>query len=99
MSFWYLTPTLVFLAQLLLVIAILLSDVLLNTCFLALPLNFLLTRVWPDRPPIVAHPYVASGLLFIAVTTLVLFYASGLYAEKIGYANRCGALSRKCSPF
>ncbi|KAF8523670.1 Spo7-like protein-domain-containing protein [Gautieria morchelliformis] len=77
-----------FLAQLLLVIAILLSDVLLDTSFLVLPLNFLLGRTWPDRPAIVAHQYVTSGLLFIAVTTLVLFYASGLYAEKIAYANR-----------
>ncbi|PCH37602.1 hypothetical protein WOLCODRAFT_110180 [Wolfiporia cocos MD-104 SS10] len=34
------------------------------------------------------HPYVASGLLFVAVTTLVLFFASGMYSEKIGYANR-----------
>ncbi|KAF8581820.1 hypothetical protein K439DRAFT_1392382, partial [Ramaria rubella] len=77
-----------FLAQLLLVIVILLSDVLFNTSFLVLPLNFLLSRVWPDRPPILPHPYVTWGLLFIAVTTLVLFYASGLYAEKVGYANR-----------
>ncbi|KAF8513728.1 hypothetical protein BU17DRAFT_68672 [Hysterangium stoloniferum] len=77
-----------FLAQLLIVIAILLSDVLLYTSFLALPLNFLLSHVWPDRPPVQLHPYFTSGLLFIAVTTLVLFYASGLYAEKIGYANR-----------
>lgn len=82
----------VFLAQLLLVIAILLSEVLLNASFLALPLNLLLSHVWPDRPPVVAHQYVTSGLLFIAVTTLVLFFASGLYAEKIGYANRYDAL-------
>jgi hypothetical protein len=25
----------------------------------------------------------------VAITTLILFYASGTYAEKIGYANRC----------
>ena len=92
--FWHLMHTPVFLAQLLLVIAILLSDELLDTAFLAFPLNFLLTHVWPDRPLIVAHSYVTSGLLFIAVTTLVLFYASGLYAEKIGYANRYSASSR-----
>lgn len=84
---------LVFLAQLLLVIAILLSDILLDTSFLVFPLNFLLTRVWPDRPPIIAHQYITLGLLFIAVTTVVLFYASGLYAEKIGYANRYRASS------
>ncbi|KAI9452532.1 hypothetical protein BJY52DRAFT_1292135 [Lactarius psammicola] len=33
-------------------------------------------------------PYVASGLLFVSVTTLLLFFATGLYSEKIGYANR-----------
>lgn len=82
------TSCAVFLAQLLLVIAILLSDVLLYTSFLAFPLNLLLSHIWPDYPPIIAHPYVPSALLFISVTTLVLFYASGVYAEKIGYANR-----------
>lgn len=32
--------------------------------------------------------YVTQSAFLIAVTTLVLFHASGLYAEKIGYANR-----------
>ncbi|KIJ33554.1 hypothetical protein M422DRAFT_35476 [Sphaerobolus stellatus SS14] len=77
-----------FLAQLVFVIILLLLDVLLYTSFLGFPLNFLISRLWPDYPPIVPHSYVASGLLFISVTTLVLFYASGMYAEKIGYANR-----------
>lgn len=35
------------------------------------------------------HPYVAPGLLFVAVTTLVLFFASGMYYDKIAYANQC----------
>ena len=78
----------VFLAQLLLVIAILMSDVFLHTSFLAFPLNCLVRHAWPDRPAIVPHSYLTFGLLLIAVTTLVLFYASGIYAEKIGYANR-----------
>lgn len=34
------------------------------------------------------HPYFASGLLFVLVTALLLFFASGMYAEKIAYANR-----------
>lgn len=34
------------------------------------------------------HPFVASGLLFVSVTTLLLFFASGMYSEKIAYANR-----------
>jgi hypothetical protein len=34
------------------------------------------------------HPAFATGLLTVSVTTLVLFFASGLYTEKIGYANR-----------
>jgi hypothetical protein len=27
-------------------------------------------------------------LLFVSVTTLVLFFASGMYSEKIAYANQ-----------
>ncbi|KAJ3746390.1 hypothetical protein DFH05DRAFT_941362 [Lentinula detonsa] len=34
------------------------------------------------------HPYVTTGLLFVSVTTLVLFFASGMYSEKIAYANK-----------
>jgi len=34
------------------------------------------------------HPYFASGLLFVSVTTLVLFFASGMYSEKVAYANQ-----------
>ncbi|KAF8740043.1 hypothetical protein AX14_008955 [Amanita brunnescens Koide BX004] len=33
-------------------------------------------------------PYIASGFLFVAITTLVLFFASGMYTEKIAYANK-----------
>ncbi|KAG9313668.1 hypothetical protein JVU11DRAFT_6013 [Chiua virens] len=38
------------------------------------------------------HPYFASGLLLVAITTLLLFFASGMYSEKIAYANRYEAL-------
>ncbi|KAF9078378.1 hypothetical protein BDP27DRAFT_1356266 [Rhodocollybia butyracea] len=34
------------------------------------------------------HPYITTGLLFVSVTTLVLFFASGMYSEKIAYANK-----------
>ncbi|TDL20697.1 hypothetical protein BD410DRAFT_363681 [Rickenella mellea] len=81
-----------FLVQLLAIIVFLLSEVLLQTSLLSLPYKFILikalrhqhTREVDLRP----HPYFATVLLTIAITTLVLFFASGLYAEKIGYANR-----------
>ncbi|KAG9128438.1 hypothetical protein FRC07_012546 [Ceratobasidium sp. 392] len=38
--------------------------------------------------PIIPHPYLTPGVWLVAVTTLVLFFASGLYSEKISYANR-----------
>jgi len=82
----------VFLAQLLLVIGFLLSEVLLQTSFLAIPYKFILQRALPeiytDESKVDLHPYFASGLLFVSVTTLVLFFASGMYSEKIAYANQ-----------
>ncbi|KAH9915151.1 uncharacterized protein BXZ73DRAFT_92658 [Epithele typhae] len=81
-----------FLLQLLLIIAFLLCEVGLQTNLLGVPYKWLLHRALPDLYPADAavrvHPYFASGLLFVSVTTLVLFFASGMYAEKIGYANR-----------
>jgi len=80
-----------FLLQLLLVIAFLLSEVLLSPSIslLAIPYKFILQRLFPpSESEITLHPYVASGLLFVSVTTLVLFFASGMYSEKIGYANK-----------
>ncbi|KAI3603114.1 hypothetical protein WG66_014978 [Moniliophthora roreri] len=83
-----------FLLQLLLVIAFLLWEVLMppQSSLLAIPYNMLLQRLLPDvyRPetPMTLHPYFTSGLLFVSVTTLVLFFASGLYSEKIAYANK-----------
>ncbi|GAB1520492.1 hypothetical protein RhiTH_003569 [Rhizoctonia solani] len=53
---------------------------------------------WLDQPestvphittPLNPHPYIIPGLWLVSVTTLVLFFASGLYSEKISYANRC----------
>lgn len=74
------------------IIAFLLSEVLLQTNFLAIPYKFVLNKALPDvytqNTPVQVHPYFASGLLFVSVTTLVLFFASGMYSEKIGYANR-----------
>ena len=81
----------VFLLQLLLVIAFLLYEVLLlpSNSLLAIPYTFILHRLFPaSETEITLHPYVASGLLFVSVTTLVLFFASGMYSEKIAYANK-----------
>jgi hypothetical protein len=69
-----------FLLQLLVVIAFLLSEVLLppSSSLLAIPYKFILQHLLPDiytsETEITLHPYVASGLLFVNVTTLVLFF-------------------------
>ncbi|KAJ1300933.1 hypothetical protein OPQ81_003359 [Rhizoctonia solani] len=97
-----------FLAQLVLVILVLTSDVVLNTAFVASPINFMIPHFdnriripllmwWLDQPdekisristPVHLHPYIIPGLWLVSVTTLILFFASGLYSEKISYANR-----------
>jgi hypothetical protein len=86
----------VFLLHLFLVIAFLLSEVLLQTSLLDMPYTYLLRHSLPDVYGTVIsvnpHPYFASGLLFVAITTLLLFFASGMYSEKIAYANRYEAL-------
>jgi len=83
----------VFLAQMIFAIIFLLCEVLLDTSFLSVPYQYLLRRALPNvyGPDVKVrlHPYVASGLLFVSVTTLLLFFATGLYSERIGYANRC----------
>ncbi|KAF5384401.1 hypothetical protein D9615_003114 [Tricholomella constricta] len=82
-----------FLLQLLVVIAFLLSEVLLppQSSFLAIPYKMVLQQLLPEiytpDVQVTIHPYFASGLLFVSVTTLVLFFASGMYSEKIAYAN------------
>ncbi|KAF9463202.1 hypothetical protein BDZ94DRAFT_1193143 [Collybia nuda] len=83
-----------FLVQLLLIIAFLLTEVLLppQTSILVIPYRMALERFLPDiytpDAPVMLHPYFASGLLLVSVTTLVLFFASGMYSEKIAYANK-----------
>ncbi|KAJ7705260.1 hypothetical protein B0H17DRAFT_920421 [Mycena rosella] len=83
-----------FLVQLLLVIVFLLAEVLLppDISLLAMPCKLALRRVLPDiykeDTEVHIHPYFSSGLLFVSVTTLALFFASGTYADKISYANK-----------
>ncbi|OSD00571.1 hypothetical protein PYCCODRAFT_1479037 [Trametes coccinea BRFM310] len=81
-----------FLLQLLIIIAFLLCEVVLQTNFLGVPYKWILTQLLPDiytpETEVRVHPYFASGLLFVSVTTLVLFFASGMYSEKIGYAKK-----------
>ncbi|KAJ7030826.1 hypothetical protein C8F04DRAFT_714126 [Mycena alexandri] len=83
-----------FLFQLLLVIAFLLTEVLLppHISLLAIPCKMALQRLLPDiyteDTKVRIHPYFTTGLLFVSVTTLVLFFASGTYSDKIAYANK-----------
>ncbi|TFK84658.1 hypothetical protein K466DRAFT_588748 [Polyporus arcularius HHB13444] len=81
-----------FLVQLLVISAFLLCEVVLQTNMLSYPykwfLHQLLPDIYPEDADVTVHPYFASGLLFVSVTTLVLFFASGMYSEKISYANR-----------
>jgi hypothetical protein len=82
-------------------ISFLLTEVLrvLSLQILSIPYSSLLTYVLPDiyAPEALAksrrgkpflYPVFATGLLTVGITTLVLFFANGLYGEKIGYANR-----------
>lgn len=84
--------SIVFLTQLLLFILFLLSEVFLQTEFLETPCQYMLRLVVPERYRKDAewnvHQYLAVGLLCVSVTTLGLFFMSGMYSEKIGYANR-----------
>ncbi|KAI0088385.1 hypothetical protein BDY19DRAFT_891474 [Irpex rosettiformis] len=81
-----------FLCQLLLIIAFLLSEVLLQTNFLSIPYSWLLQWMLPDiygpQAEVRVHRYFALGLLCVSMTTLALFFLSGMYSEKIGYANK-----------
>jgi hypothetical protein len=86
----------VFLLQLLAVIAFLLLEVLFvqpEDSLLVIPYKVVLQRVLPHvctpETQVALPPYIASGFLFVAITTLVLFFASGMYTEKIAYANQC----------
>ena len=81
-----------FLAQLLIIIAFLLSEVFLQTNFLSVPYRWILCKVLPDiygpEVELEVHQYFALGMLCVSVTTLALFFLSGMYSEKIGYANK-----------
>ncbi|KAJ7231343.1 hypothetical protein C8J57DRAFT_1481016 [Mycena rebaudengoi] len=83
-----------FLLQLLAVIVFLLAEVLLppHVSLIAIPCKVVLQCVLPSvytaDTPVHIHPYVSSGLLFVSVTTLALFFASGTYTDKIAYANK-----------
>ncbi|KAG6892618.1 hypothetical protein C0992_013211 [Termitomyces sp. T32_za158] len=81
-----------FLVQLLVLIAFLLLEVLLppQVSVLAVPYRLAMHRLLPheDTATLMVHPYFSTGLLFVSVTTLVLFFASGMYEEKISYANK-----------
>ncbi|KAJ7103780.1 hypothetical protein C8R44DRAFT_808148 [Mycena epipterygia] len=83
-----------FLFQLLLIIVFLLAEVLLppHISLIAIPCKLALRRVLPDiyteDTEVHIHPYFSSGLLFVSVTTLALFFASGTYSDKISYANK-----------
>ncbi|KAJ7176557.1 hypothetical protein C8R46DRAFT_1076656 [Mycena filopes] len=83
-----------FLFQLLLIIAFLLAEVLLppDVSLLAIPCKLVLRRILPDiyteDTEVHVHPYFSTGLLFVSITTLALFFASGTYSDKIAYANK-----------
>ncbi|KXN81988.1 hypothetical protein AN958_03335 [Leucoagaricus sp. SymC.cos] len=83
-----------FLAQLLVAIAILLVEVLLppEVSILSIPYNallrWLLPEIYTPDQVVLLHPFFSTGLLFVSVTTLALFFASGTYSEKISYANK-----------
>lgn len=59
---------------------------------MTIPYKLALRKAFPDtygeEVHVHLHPFIAKGLLLVTVTTLALFFASGLYSEKIGYANR-----------
>ncbi|TEB26982.1 hypothetical protein FA13DRAFT_987510 [Coprinellus micaceus] len=92
-----------FLIQLLLAIALLAWEVLLppQASVLVIPYRILLYQLRSLRAntsghmyydksanDVHIHPFITSGMLFVGVTTLFLFFASGMYSEKIAYANK-----------
>lgn len=93
----------VFLFQLLALISFLICEVFLQLNLLDLPLRFVLRRTIPtpyspeEMAEVHVHRYFTLGLLSVSVTTLVLFFASGMYSEKIAYANRSVSFPIPCS--
>ncbi|KAJ7860613.1 hypothetical protein B0H14DRAFT_2506295 [Mycena olivaceomarginata] len=63
-----------------------------DVSLLAIPCKLVLQRLLPDiytaEREVHIHPFVSTGMLFVSVTTLALFFASGTYADKIAYANK-----------
>jgi len=96
-------PWTVFLFQLLASISFLVCEVFLQFNLLDIPFNFVLRRTFPtlysskEMAEVHVHPYFTLGLLSVSVTTLVLFFVSGMYSEKIAYANRSVSLPILCS--
>jgi len=82
--------------QLLSVIAFLLVEVLTppHVSILSTVYREILRWVCVVDEDVLLHPFIATSMLFVSVTTLVLFFASGLYGEKIAYANRCASSFR-----
>ena len=84
----------VFLTQLLVIIAFLTCEVLLppHISLLAIPYKMLLQRILPEiytpETQVTLHPAFALGLWFVCMTTLLLFFVSGMYSDKIAYANK-----------
>ena len=75
-------------------ISFLVCEVSFQLNLLDIPFHFLLTRTSPtlyspeEMTDVHVHRYFTLGLLSVSVTTLLLFFASGMYYEKIAYANR-----------
>ncbi|KAF9447285.1 hypothetical protein P691DRAFT_760927 [Macrolepiota fuliginosa MF-IS2] len=81
-----------FLGGLLIAIALLLLEVFLPPNLLVIPCKMFLCWLLPEAyladTEVTLHPYFTSGLLFVSVTILVLIFVSGMYSEKIAYANK-----------
>ena len=96
-------PRTVFLFQLLALISFLTCEVFLQLNLLDIPYHLVLLRTFPtlytpeEMTEAHVHPYFTFGLLLVSVTTLVLFFASGVYSEKIAYANRSVSSAFYCS--
>lgn len=87
----------VYLAVLVGTILVLTSDVLLETELFEFPPNTALFYYTSYRYPHLPkddypHPkfsqYIKTCALFVLGMTLFLFFASGMYSEKVGYANK-----------
>ncbi|KIY69902.1 hypothetical protein CYLTODRAFT_392824 [Cylindrobasidium torrendii FP15055 ss-10] len=81
----------VFFISLLVTTFIMLVEVLLprESSILLLPYRLALLHFLPSAdPPQALPPLLPTSMLFVCMVTLMLFFASRLYADKIQYANR-----------